>query len=70
MNLQTVKPRARWLVGGNPLVDLMWEVRHPLTGVCIWSERPHDAAVHLLREYVLPRHVELSRERNKQCCGH
>jgi hypothetical protein len=26
--------------------------------------------VHLLREYVLPRHVELSRERNKQCCGH
>jgi hypothetical protein len=61
MNLQTTKPRARWLPGGNPMVAHMWEIKHPLTSVSVWSARPHDGAAHLLSKYVLPAHVDLMR---------
>ena len=62
MNLQTTKPRARWLAGGDPTKARMWEVRHPGTCVVCWSEIPHDAAVLLLRKYVLPSMVEGGRK--------
>lgn len=62
MNLQTQKPRARWLPGGDPITNQMWEVSHPMTTVSMWAAHPRDAAAELLRLYVLPRHVELMRE--------
>ncbi|NBI45429.1 hypothetical protein [Burkholderia sp. ISTR5] len=53
--MQTTKARARWLIGGNyPL----WEVSHADTGVKTWTDRPHDAAAYLLKEFVLYGQVE------------
>lgn len=54
MNLQTIKPRARW----QPNLGC-WLITHPLSDTSAFAHRPHDAAVALLREYVLPRQVEL-----------
>lgn len=55
MNFQTVKPRARYLVGpGGP----MWEVTHPGTRVAVWAMLPRDAAVMLLERYVVPRQCD------------
>ena len=62
MNLQTTKPRARWLAGGDPTKARMWEVRHPGTSAAYWTEFPHDAAITLLRRHVLPRMVEGGRK--------
>lgn len=62
MNLQTIKPRARWLRGGDPATYPMWEISHPLTSVSMWAALPRDAAVELLRLYVLPAQVEMMRE--------
>ncbi|WCM21381.1 hypothetical protein NDK50_08015 [Paraburkholderia bryophila] len=61
MNLQTTKPRARYLPGGGKFC-LLWEIKHPLTSVSMWASLPHDGAITLLREYVLPRQVEMMRE--------
>lgn len=56
--MQTVKPRARWLVGGDPAKCQMWEVSHPQSYVKFWSDRPHDAAVDMLTNFVVPEQVE------------
>ena len=56
MNLQTVKARARWV----PSCDV-WCVKHPLANARIYTTLPHDAAVEMIREYVLPMHVEVAR---------
>lgn len=62
MNLQTVKARARWV----PCYAL-WRVEHPLTGIVLFTDFPHDIAVAMIHKYVLPRHVELAREREASC---
>lgn len=62
MNLQTVKARARWVPG-----YAGWCVTHPLAKATFSTYRPHDAAVAMIRDYVLPRHVELARERETSC---
>lgn len=57
MNLQTVKARARFI--GVVMGDLpVWHVTHPDTAVGFLACRPHDVAVELLKEHVLPRMVE------------
>lgn len=66
MNLQTVKARARW-VGGSQYAGPMWVVEHPLAKAMYFTDLPHDAAVHMIREYALPRHAELLREREAKC---
>lgn len=54
MNLQTVKPVARW----QPSLSL-WLVTHPLSDRGMITILPRDGAAALLREHVLPRQVEL-----------
>jgi hypothetical protein len=49
MNMQTVKARAKWLVGGDPQLHKMWEVSHPDTGIKMWSCLPHDAALEIIK---------------------
>lgn len=51
MNLQTTKPRAKW--AGDS-----WWIVHPATGYMIQTTRPHDGAITLLRQFVLPRMTE------------
>lgn len=48
--MQTVKPRAKYLAGPS---GHAWEVRHPHIKTTIWTDRPHDAAVLLLRLHVV-----------------
>lgn len=62
MNLQTVKARARWIAGSESS-EPMWCVKHPLAKAAYFTDRPHDAAVEMIRDYVLLRHAELFRER-------
>lgn len=54
MNLQTVKPRARW----QPNLSL-WLVTHPLSERGMITILPRDGGAALLREHVLPRQVQL-----------
>ena len=58
MNLQTEKPRAKWLPGSDPATCRMWKISHPHSGVRIWSELPHDGAIEMLRDWVLPKMTE------------
>lgn len=48
--MQTVKPRAKYLVGPG---GLMWEVSHPDIGTKVWSTLPRDAAAMLLERHVV-----------------
>ena len=57
MNLQTQKARATPL--DRPNGKQVWRVTHPLTNIAIEAFNPVHAADHLLREYVLPRQVEM-----------
>lgn len=59
MNLQTTKPRARCVPGST--IPLWW-IMHPDTNVRTCHFYPHDGAVALLREFVLPRMVEGGRK--------
>lgn len=63
MNLQTVKARARWVADPMLTGRPFWCVKHPLSNLTIFTDLPHDAAVEMIRDYVLPRHVELARAR-------
>ncbi len=53
--MQTTKAHAKWLKGGD---QPLWEVSHRDTRVSVWSDRPHDCAVGLMRTFVLPDQVE------------
>lgn len=54
MNLQTIKPRARWQASLS-----LWLVTHPLSDKGMITILPRDGGAALLREHVLPRQVEL-----------
>jgi hypothetical protein len=59
--MQTIKPRAKWLKGGDAP---MWELSHPHTTVKVWSALPRDGAAMLLDRYVVPNLAELARSSN------
>ncbi|MBR8114457.1 hypothetical protein KDX10_32970 [Burkholderia cenocepacia] len=69
--MQTIKPRARWLKGGT---GQMWELSHPDSLWRLWSALPHDGALYMLRETVLPNQIRKrdwceTMERPKSRCG-
>ena len=58
MNLQTTKPRARLVAQADGDLPELWRITHPESYTAILTCRPHDGAVALLREFVLPRMIE------------
>lgn len=61
MNLQTIKAKARYVGFG------LWQVTHPCATVSVTAHYPHDLAVYLLRNFVLP---NMTRAKTQPCCGH